>query len=73
MAATPSRVARAKVAAVVKADSKRGNTGNPSLAILLIRASGWAKRAWASNLHATIPQALALALDRDRKTVKADQ
>ena len=73
MATTPSSWARAKVAAVLKADWKRGNTGNPSSAIPLTRASGWAKRAGVSTLHATTPQALAFALDRDGKTAKADQ
>src|SRR5262249_30799173 len=39
MAATPKSLARTKVAAVVKADSKRENTGKGSLVILNRRAS----------------------------------
>jgi hypothetical protein len=46
------------VAAVVKADSKRENTGKGSLVIVNMRASGLQKQERASNLHATAPEAL---------------
>src|SRR5579871_79811 len=66
MAATPNSLARAKVAAVVKADWKRGSTGNSRLAILRIRASGYVRHGWLFHLHATAPKALLYALGRDR-------
>jgi hypothetical protein len=58
MAATPRSLARAKVAAVVKADAKRENTGKGWLGILNMRASELQKQEWASNLHATATEAL---------------
>ena len=58
MAATPNSLARTKVAAVVKADSKRENTDKGSLVILGMRASGLQKQERASDLHATAPEAL---------------
>jgi hypothetical protein len=58
MAATPRSWARTKVAAVVKADSNKENTGKGSLVILNMRASGLQEHERASNLHATAPEAL---------------